>query len=231
MRLTLNDTYDVGAEFFRWEFATAVAGALIGINAFDQPNVQESKDNTDRILGAYARERTLHEPAPTLRTESGFVTLVAEGDRETALRQARSLQAALATLANEAGPGDYFALLAYIQRTPATEAALQRIRLHLRDLRRVATTLGYGPRFQHSTGQFHKGGPNTGVFIQFVAQDKVDAAIPDAPYTFGTLKAAQALGDLQSLMAHGRRVVRIDLGTDIAAGLTELARALDAVHA
>ena len=136
----------------------------------------------------------------------------------------------MATLAGDAGPGDYFALLAYIQRTPETNAALQRIRLRLRDLRRVATTLGYGPRFQHSTGQFHKGGPNTGVFLQFVARDAEDAPIPDAPYTFGALKAAQALGDLQSLLTHGRRAVRIDLGDNIAAGLAELERALDAIQ-
>jgi transaldolase / glucose-6-phosphate isomerase len=229
-RLPLRDIYDMGAEFFRWEFATAVAGALIGINAFDQPNVQESKDNTDRILASYANERTLREPAPTLRTETGHITLVAQGEREAALRKAQSLQAAMKTLSAEAGPGDYFALLAYIQRTPETDAALQRIRLRLRDLRRVATTLGYGPRFQHSTGQLHKGGPNTGVFLQFVARDAEDVPIPDAPYTFGTLKAAQALGDLQSLIAHGRRAVRIDLGDNIAAGLTELEQALNAIQ-
>ncbi|HEX9038825.1 MAG TPA: bifunctional transaldolase/phosoglucose isomerase [Ktedonobacterales bacterium] len=229
VRLALRDVYDMGAEFFRWEFATAIAGALIGINAFDQPNVQESKDNTDRILATYARERTLREPNPTLRTTSGAVTLIAQGEREAALSQAQSLQEAVTTLAHEAGPGDYFALLAYIQRTPETEAALQRIRLRLRDLRAVATTLGYGPRFQHSTGQLHKGGPNTGVFVQFVARDAVDATIPGAPYTFGTLKAAQALGDLQSLIAHGRRAVRIDLGAHIATGLAELEQALDAI--
>ncbi len=230
VRLPLRDIYDLGAEFFRWEFAIAVAGALIGINAFDQPNVQESKDNTDRILAAYARERTLHEPAPTLRTDTNHVTLIAQGERETALRQVPSLQAALATLAAEAGPGDYFSLLAYIQRTPETAAALQRIRTRLRDLRHVATTLGYGPRFQHSTGQFHKGGPNTGVFLQFVARDAEDVPIPDAPYTFSTLKAAQALGDLQSLIAHGRRVVRVDLDDNIAAGLAELELALNAIR-
>jgi transaldolase/glucose-6-phosphate isomerase len=231
VRLTLRDVYDMGAEFFRWEFATAIAGALIGINAFDQPNVQESKDNTNRILADYEKSHTLDEPAPTLRTESGHVTLIAEGAREAALRQAQSLQSALMSVASEAGPGDYIALLAYIQKTDAIETALERIRLRLRNLRQVATTLGYGPRFQHSTGQFHKGGPNTGVFLQFVAHDMVDEAIPDAPFTFSTLKAAQALGDLQSLVAHGRRVVRVDLGSDIAAALAEVERALDAVFA
>ncbi len=119
-------------------------------------------------------------------------------------------------------------MLAYIERTPEIHKALQAIRLRLRDLRRDATTLGYGPRFQHSTGQVHKGGPNTGVFLQFVATDAADVPIPDAPYTFGVLKQAQALGDLQSLEAHGRRVIRLDLGADIAAGLSELREALDA---
>ena len=128
----------------------------------------------------------------------------------------------------EAKPGDYFALLAYIERTPQTQEALQAIRLRLRDLTRDATTLGYGPRFQHSTGQLHKGGPNTGVFLQFVADDVQDVPIPDEPYTFGVLKQAQALGDLQALEVHGRRVIRLNLGADIAAGLSELREALDA---
>jgi hypothetical protein len=127
-----------------------------------------------------------------------------------------------------AGPGDYIALLAYVQRTREIEGLLQHIRLRLRDSRRVATTLGYGPRFQHSTGQFHKGGPNTGVFIQFVATDAVDLSIPGEPYTFSVLKRAQALGDLQSLEAHERRVIRIDLGANSVAGLREIEQALDA---
>jgi hypothetical protein len=131
-------------------------------------------------------------------------------------------------IAREAGAGDYIALLAYIERTPETHQALEAIRLRLRDLRHVATTLGYGPRFQHSTGQEHKGGSNTGVFLQFVATDTVDVPIPDEPYTFSVLKQAQALGDLQSLEAHDRRVIRIDLGTGIAGGLGEVLQALEA---
>ncbi|MEO7001531.1 MAG: bifunctional transaldolase/phosoglucose isomerase [Ktedonobacterales bacterium] len=231
VRLTLADTYDLGQEFFRWEFATAVAGALLGINAFDQPNVQESKDNTDRILAEYTKSKLLPRPDAILKTESNNVALVAQGDEASKLRGSISLQAAFETFAREANsgqPGDYFALLAYVERTPTTDAALQRIRLRLRDTRQVATTLGYGPRFQHSTGQLHKGGANTGVFLQFVATDHEDVAIPDAPYTFGTLKGAQALGDLQSLMNHGRRVIRVDLGADIEAGLAEIQEALDA---
>ncbi len=231
VRLQLRDTADIASEFFRWEFATAVAGALMGINAFDQPNVQESKDNTDGILARYAQTHTLTQPPATLQTQSGHVALVAEGALAEHIREsATSLQAAFELYARESQPGDYFALLAYIQRTPATDAALQRIRLRLRDARRTATTLGYGPRFQHSTGQLHKGGANTGLFLQFVANTQEDLSIPDAPYTFGTLKAAQALGDLQSLQAHGRRAIRIDLGADIAAGLAEVEEALDAAR-
>jgi transaldolase/glucose-6-phosphate isomerase len=144
------------------------------------------------------------------------------------LRESVSLQAAMEMIALLADTGDYIALLAYVERTPEVQAALQEIRLRLRDMRRVATTLGYGPRFQHSTGQEHKGGPNTGVFVQFVATDTADVPIPDAPYTFSILKQAQALGDLQSLEAHDRRVIRIDLGTGILSGLAEVLQALQA---
>ncbi len=230
VRLTLKDAFDLGAEFIRWEFATAVAGAVLGINAFDQPNVQESKDNTDRLLKQYEETKELPAPRAILQTQTLNVALVAEGEIATRLRDSVSLQAALETYARLAKPGDYVALLAYVQRTREVEGLLQHIRLRLRDSRRVATTLGYGPRFQHSTGQFHKGGPNTGVFIQFVATDSLDLGIPGEPYTFGVLKRAQALGDLQSLEAHDRRVIRIDLGANIAAGLREVEQALDAAN-
>jgi hypothetical protein len=226
--IALKDVYDLGAEFFRWEFATAVASAILGINAFNQPNVQEAKDRTTALLEAYGRIKRFPQPPAILRTK--HVTILASEVEAQHLVNAVSLQAALETYAHDAGPGDYIALLAYMQRTPEAEALLQHIRLHLRDARRVATTLGYGPRFQHSTGQLHKGGANNGVFLQFVALDREDAAIPGEPYTFGVLKQAQALGDLQSLQAHDRRVIRIDLGTDIAAGLAEVRQAIDAAQ-
>jgi transaldolase len=226
--LHLTDAYDLGTEFFRWEFATAIAGAFLGINAFDQPNVQESKDNTDRILKEYVQSKMIPAPRAVLQTQSRNVSLVASGEIAQRLRESVSLQAAMEVIAREAGEGDYIALLAYIERTPETHQALEAIRLRLRDLRHVATTLGYGPRFQHSTGQEHKGGSNTGVFLQFVATDTVDVPIPDEPYTFSVLKQAQALGDLQSLEAHDRRVIRIDLGTGIAGGLGEVLQALEA---
>jgi glucose-6-phosphate isomerase len=220
--LHVEDTYDLGEEFFRWEFAIAIAGALLGINAFDQPNVQESKDVTDALLADYGKTGKLAEPGAVLRTESGNVSLVAPGQQAARFDAAGSLQEALDAFVGQAKPGDYIALLAYVQRTGETEAALEQIRIRLRDRCRVATTMGYGPRFQHSTGQLHKGGPNTGLFIQFVAQDQVDRAIPDVPYTFATLKAAQALGDLQTLERHGRRVIRLDLDGNIAVGLREV---------
>ncbi len=226
--LRLRDVYDLGAEFFRWEFATAVAGALLGINAFDQPNVQEAKDRTNTILEEYKVNKTLPQPAAILRTE--HVAVVAGEDEARRLVDAVSLQAALEVYVSQAAPGDYIGLLAYVQRTPEHEELLQRIRIRLRDLSRDATTLGYGPRFQHSTGQLHKGGANNGVFLQFVADDARDVSIPDAPYTFGVLMQAQALGDLQALQAHGRRVIRLNLGDDIMAGLDEIREALDAAQ-
>ena len=226
--LPLRDRYDLGAEFFRWEFATAIAGALLGINAFDQPNVQEAKDRTDAILKEYAAERSLPQPPAILRTAQ--VAIVAGTEEARRLADAVSLQAALEAYLHQVRPGDYVALLAYVQRGDAAQEALERIRLRIRDLCHVATTLGYGPRFQHSTGQLHKGGANNGVFIQFVADDHEDAPIPGRPFTFGTLKQAQALGDLQALEAHERRAIRINLGASIAAGLGEVAQALDAAH-
>jgi hypothetical protein len=156
-----------------------VAGAILGINPFDQPNVQEAKDATSRILAVGS------VPDP------GFDDLGA--------------------LLSQVRPGDYIAITAYIERSAGNEEALRRVRVRLRDRYKVATTVGLGPRFLHSTGQLHKGGPNTGVFIQVVADDDVDLEIPGKPYTFGTLKAAQALADLQSLRAHGRRVARVKL--------------------
>jgi hypothetical protein len=226
--LPLRDNYDLGGEFFRWEFATAVAGAFLQINAFDQPNVQEAKDKTNDILSIYERTGSIPDPRAILRTQR--VSMVVDAQSASLVTDAVSLQAAIEQYLRQAVPGDYIALLAYVQRTPQTESVLQHIRLRMRDLCRVATTVGYGPRFQHSTGQLHKGGANTGIFIQLVATDHVDAVIPDAPYTFSVLKAAQALGDLQALEGHKRRVIRVNLGSDIGEGLEELRQAVDAAR-
>ena len=177
-RLALDGREQIGGEFFRWEMATAIAGYVLGINAFDQPNVQEAKDATKDILAS----GTVEDP--------GFDDLGA--------------------LLKEVGEGDYVAILAYLDRTSETEDAIERVRLAIRDRYRVATTTGFGPRFLHSTGQLHKGGPNSGVFIQVAdANRDVDVPIPGQPYTFGTLIDAQALGDLRSLRRRGRRVARV----------------------
>lgn len=228
-RHDLADVFDLGAEFFRWEFATALAGKLLGINPFDEPNVQESKDNTARLLQEFASSGRLPEPAATVRQDG--VGLIVSGASDASGAFDQTLSAFLRAVK----PGDYVALLAYVASTPEHERALQALRLVLRDRLRVATTLGYGPRFLHSTGQLHKGGANNGVFLQFVAPgaDGPPLPIPGQGYGFGALKAAQALGDLQSLQTHGRRAARLDLGSDIAAGLRTLATALahsEAIH-
>lgn len=202
IRLPAQSAADLGYQFFVWEFATAVAGALLGIDAFDQPNVQESKDNTNRVLREY--------------DASGRLPTVPEVHLNDA-------PAAIAALLRPAAPGDYLALLAYLPRTAEHDAALGAWRQTLRDRLKLATTLGYGPRFLHSTGQLHKGGPGSGRFIQLVSEDLEDAPIPAAPYTFGTLKQAQAIGDLQALLEHGRSALRIRLGGDVAAALRTLA--------
>jgi transaldolase/glucose-6-phosphate isomerase len=193
----LNDVYDLGAEFFIWEMATAFAGWRLGINPFDQPNVQESKDATKALLEKYKSEGKLPEQAAS--ASDGQLTVYGGGEL---VSSAESIYAALRAHCAQIKPGDYVALLAYIEETPKTEAALQGIRISVRDATQAATTMGYGPRFLHSTGQLHKGGPDSGVFIQITAPDKVDFPIPGEPYTFSILKDAQALGDFQSLQSH-----------------------------
>ena len=215
----LTDLYDLGEEFFLWELATAFAGWRLGINPFDQPNVQESKDATRELLEAFAREGRLREQPVLVRDEA--LTIYADDATRAALPSSSAADALRAHLAR-LHAGDYIALLAYVEETPEIEAELQRIRTHLRDATRCATTVGYGPRFLHSTGQLHKGGPDAGVFLQITAPDKDDLPIPGEPYSFGVLKQAQALGDFRSLSTRGRRAVRVDLGRDALAGLRRL---------
>jgi glucose-6-phosphate isomerase len=202
IRHELSDLYDLGAEFFMWEYATACAGWRLGINPFDQPNVQEAKDATKELLAEFTKNGRLPDAAP-----------------EMSLTDA--VQSQLATVK----PGDYIAFLNYIEQTPEIDNLFQQIRTYLRDKTHCATTVGYGPRFLHSTGQLHKGGPNTGVFFQIGAKDKTDFPIPGETYTFSVLKEAQALGDFRALQAHNRRVVRIELGDDLLSGLERLAEA------
>lgn len=216
---TLTDLYDLGEEFFLWEIATAFAGWRLGINPFDQPNVQESKDATKELLEKFEREGKLEEQ-PVVATD-GVLTIYADEQRR-ALLPTSSVTDALRAHLSEVKSGDYIALLNYMEETPEQEAVIQEIRAHLRDTTRAATTTGYGPRFLHSTGQLHKGGADNGVFLQLTAPDLVDLAVPGQTYTFSILKQAQALGDFRSLATRGRRAIRVDLGTKTLAGLKRL---------
>jgi transaldolase/glucose-6-phosphate isomerase len=221
LRHTLHDVLDLGEEFFLWEFATAVAGALIGIDAFDQPNVQESKNNTKRLLAEYVQNGSLTQQSLIVADN----TLRVFGDtdtRDTLRRGGSSLQEIIAAHIARVKPGDYFATTQYIEDLNNYDALLQEIRVAVRDAKKVATTTGYGPRFLHSTGQLHKGGPDNGVFIQLTSEDINDIEIPGEKFTFGVLKQAQALGDFESLAARHRRAIRVDLGRDIEKGLRRL---------
>jgi len=226
--IRLQDRYDLGAEFFRWEFATAVAGAVIGVNPFDQPNVQESKDNTKQLLEEYRVAGALPEDKPIL-SDAG-VELYADADTASALTGIKGLAAALEAHLSRIERSDYVGLAAYLQRTKTTEKALAAIREQLRGRFGVATTVGYGPRFLHSTGQLHKGGAGNGVFLQLTVEDRLDLPIPGEPYSFGIMKRAQALGDLRALQRRGRRVLRIHFTADASAGLSKLERAIAAIR-
>lgn len=205
----LQDLLGIGQEFLRWEIATATAGRILGINPFDQPNVQESKDSTNRLLLTVKERGRLPESRPIAR--EGLLHFYSP---ETAISGRELLGRFLAT----AHRHDYVALQAYLTETRAVTELLQGMRKTLREGTGLATTLGYGPRFLHSTGQFHKGGPNIGLFLQLTADNPRDAAIPNTGYTFGIFKQAQAMGDMESLLRHGRRIIRIHLGADIEKG-------------
>jgi glucose-6-phosphate isomerase/transaldolase/glucose-6-phosphate isomerase len=199
LQFNLRDHYDLGAEFFRWEFATAVAGHVLGIHPFDQPNVQESKDNTSRVLDTFQSTGRLptqsnHQPKEVANALSGLLQ-----------------------------PGSYLSVLGYTTPTRPLEAAVGRLRRALMSKYRVATTFGYGPRYLHSTGQLHKGGPNTGVFLELVDHMAPDLPIPGRPFSFGTLANAQASGDLESLRTHHRQAIRVQLGRNPVAVVNAIA--------
>jgi glucose-6-phosphate isomerase/transaldolase/glucose-6-phosphate isomerase len=204
--LTLRDKLDLGGEFLRWEIATAVAGSVLGIDAFDQPNVQESKDNTKKVLAKFKSNGKL----PAAET-------VEAGQAAGRLRE----------LVGQAKPPLYFAVMSYTERTATSERALSKARALVRDRRRVATTVGYGPRFLHSTGQLHKGGPREGVFLQIVEDDERDVSIPGQSYGFSTLKQAQALGDFESLRSRKLPVLRVSLGAGGTKGWKALSSAFE----
>ena len=221
--------YDLGEEFVRWEIATAIAGALIGIHPFNQPDVEASKLVTKSLTSEYETSGNL--PSETPFYEGDGVRLFADARNVAALKQsvgqAPSLTGYLKAHLDRLTAGDYFALLAYIEMNAANESALQRSRHRVRDRKVVATCLGFGPRFLHSTGQGYKGGPNSGVFLQITCDDALDLPVPGQKYTFGIVKAAQARGDFQVLAERNRRALRIHLGPDVAAGLRTLQSAMD----
>lgn len=222
--IEMPDVYGVAQEFFRWEIATAVAGALLGINPFDQPDVEASKVATRALTTAFEQTGRLPGEPPILRQDGlAFFSDAAN---------ARALQSAAVTGADATAllrahlrrlePGDYFALLAYVEMNAAHQRVLQDIRHVVARRARVATCLGFGPRFLHSTGQAYKGGPNTGVFLQVTCEDARDLPVPGQKYTFGVVKAAQAAGDLKVLLDRGRRALRVHLGPDVDGGLRRL---------
>jgi transaldolase/glucose-6-phosphate isomerase len=232
--LDLKDPYAIGGEFFRWEYATAVAGRLMGINPFDEPNVTESKENTARLLDFTVKNGHLPQSEPLISGENvqlyaGEATVAPLRELSKAHRfNADSRTELLAAQIIGTRESDYFALLAYLPYTPQIGDALEEIRRRLRHVTRRAVTVGYGPRYLHSTGQFHKGGPNNGIFIQITADipQGADIAIPDMPYTFGQLMQAQAAGDLEALQTHGRRAFRLHISGDLQSGIDKLLAAI-----
>ncbi len=224
VRIDIANPYDLAKEMFRWEIATAVAGAILGIHPFDQPDVEASKDATRRLTTQYEEHGALPVETPLLAFDG--LKLFTDPANATDLRAAAgndySLAGVLRAHLGRLGTGDYFGLLAYIEMHTANEEALQSMRHAVRDARRVATCLGFGPRFLHSTGQGYKGGPNSGVFLQITCDDAADIAVPGQRYTFGVVKAAQARGDFDVLAERGRRALRVHLGNDVAAGLAKL---------
>lgn len=224
VRISVGDSYDLGQEFFRWEIATAVAGSILGINAFNQPDVEASKVATRSLTEEYEKTGSLPAEKPIL--EDGGIKLFTDVRNADALARAagndKSLAGYLRAHLNRLGGGDYFALLAFLEMNADHEACLQEMRHALRDKKHVATCLGFGPRFLHSTGQAYKGGPNSGVFLQVTCDDAADLPVPGQKYTFGVVKAAQARGDFQVLAERGRRALRVHLGSDLNAGLSKL---------
>ncbi|HEV8337045.1 MAG TPA: glucose-6-phosphate isomerase [Candidatus Polarisedimenticolia bacterium] len=217
VRIPVAAPCDLGAEFLRWELATAVAGSILGVDPFDEPNVQESKDNTRALLEEFVKTGSFQEEEPLGGDE--VATFYGE-------KGGGSPRAILRSFLEALRPGDYFALQAYLPTREALERPLGRLRDAVRQTRKTATTLGYGPRYLHSTGQLHKGGPPRGVFLQIVAEGGEEAAIPGKPFGFSILEQAQALGDFRALRRHGRPALRVRL-REVEAGLASLAEQVE----
>jgi len=223
VRLPLADRYDICGQFFLWEMATVVAGYRLHINPYDQPNVEAAKVLAREMVGSYLNSGELPTLNPEFETDGIEVYTDLGGS---------SLPEALHALLFTAKPGAYICIQAYVQPTPAADAALNALRKRLRDKTHLATTVGYGPRFLHSTGQLHKGDAGKGLFIQLTGHDDDDADIPDEPgsrttsMSFGVLKEAQALGDRQALVDAGRQIIRFDLRSDVIGGIKKLSDAV-----
>jgi len=224
VEIELADTYDLGQEFFRWEIATAVAGSILKINPFNQPDVEASKIVTRQLTEAYEKTGKLPEESPIF--DEGGIKLFTDERNAANLKSLagndRSLTGFLRAHISQLSPGDYMALLGYIEMNGAHEESLQAMRHAVRDRKHVATCLGFGPRFLHSTGQAYKGGPNSGVFLQITCDDANDLPVPGQKYTFGTVKAAQARGDFQVLADRKRRALRVHLNANVDAALKTL---------
>jgi transaldolase / glucose-6-phosphate isomerase len=227
MRREIEDgALSLGAEFFVWEMATAVAGACLQINPFDQPNVQESKDRTRELLEELTREGKLNEDAPLI-SEGELKVYGAESSRAASSESNETVSSIISNHLSNAREGDYFALLAYIHESDAHDRLLRQIAEVVRDKQRIAATFGYGPRYLHSTGQLHKGGADNGVFLVVTNDKQEDRAVPGEAYSFATLNRAQALGDFAALTTRGRRALRVHLGRETERGLQTL---LNAIH-
>ena len=228
VRISIPDIYDLGQEFFRWEIATAVAGSVMGINPFDQPDVEASKLATQKLTSEFEQTGSLPPEQPIF--EDDGIQLFADDENTSVLAAAaggeKSLDSFVRAHLGRLSGGDYLALLAYVEMNAAHESSLQEVRKLVRDKTKVATCLGFGPRFLHSTGQAYKGGPNTGVFLQITCDDAADLGVPGQKYTFGVVKAAQARGDFEVLAERKRRALRVHLGPDVQAGLARLSQAV-----
>jgi transaldolase/glucose-6-phosphate isomerase len=227
VRIAMADIYDLGAEFFRWEIATAVAGSIIGINAFNQPDVEASKIATKSLTSEYEKTGSLPAEKPVVE-DAGIKLFTDEVNAKELAKAAadQSLAGYVKAHLSRIKAGDYFAVLGYIQMNTEHEQSLQALRHLVRNKKGVATCLGFGPRFLHSTGQAYKGGPNSGVFLQVTCDDSVELPVPGQKYTFGIVKAAQARGDFQVLADRGRRALRVHLGSNVKAGLATLQAAV-----
>jgi transaldolase/glucose-6-phosphate isomerase len=228
VRITVTDPYQLGEEMFRWEVATAVAGAIIGINAFNQPDVEASKIATRKLTSEYEKSGALPPETPILEAD-GIQLFTDDKNAAVLARSAggtKTLAVYLKAHFNRLGAGDYCCISAYVEMNDTHQKPLRAIRQNVRDAKHVATCLGYGPRFLHSTGQAYKGGPNSGVFLQITCDDATDVPVPGRQYTFGVVKAAQARGDFAVLVDRDRRALRVHLGSDVAAGLATLQQAI-----